>query len=106
MNEKELDALFSEQLSEQHSIEDNGFTENVMRSLPARPNHKLRTLILLGSTSLGSLAAFLLMGGSSKNFLREVFMGLSSYQFSGLAMVMGVVLLYTVLFMSTSEELS
>lgn len=106
MNEKELDALFSEQLSEQQSIEDNGFTANVMRSLPARPNHKLRALILLGSTSLGSLAAFLLMGGASKNFLKEVFHGLTKYNHGGLAMVLGVLLLYTVLYISTSEEIS
>lgn len=102
MNDEQLNAL----LSEQQSIEDDSFTVNVMRSLPARPNHKLRALILLSSTSLGSLCAFYFMGGASKAFLRDVFKGLATYQTSGLAMVLGVVLLYITLFVTTSEELS
>lgn len=106
MNDHELELLLNEALSDQQLIEDKGFTENVMRSLPAKPNHKLRAAILLTSTSIGSLCAFFLMGGASKNALREMFQGLTRYQFGGLAMVLGVVLLYTVIFMSTSEELS
>ncbi|MCR9204015.1 MAG: DUF5056 domain-containing protein [Halobacteriovoraceae bacterium] len=106
MNDNELDALLSEKLSDQQMIEDNGFTENVMYSLPAKTNHKLRALVLLSSTSIGSLSAFFLMGGTSKNFLREVFQGLTKYNHGGLAMVLGVILLYTVLYISTSEEIS
>ncbi len=102
MNDDQLNTL----LSDQQSLEDNGFTVNVMNSLPKRPNHKLRAFILLTSTTLGSICALYFMGGASKTFLREVFNGLVNYQGSGLAMICGVVLFYATIFVSTSEEIS
>lgn len=107
MNSNDLDQLLNDAFSDHQSIEDQGFSENVMRSLPQRPNHKLRAVILLGCTSLGSLFAYILMGGShGQSFLRSVFKGLATYQTEGLAMTVGVLMLYTALFLTTSEEIN
>ena len=102
MNENDLETL----LREQQDLVDDGFSINVMNSLPKRRSEKSRLLILFASTSLGSLCALLLMGGASTDFFRQIFDGLATYNPAGLGVAFAIVMLYATLFVTTSEELA
>lgn len=102
MNDHELDLL----LSQQADLPDDGFSLQVMSSLPKRGSEKTRLLILFGFTSLGSLGALLFMGSTSLEFFKSIFDGLATYNPAGLAVALTIVMLYVTLFITANEELA
>lgn len=101
MDHDQLDAL----LSEQQSIEDQHFTQTVMKKLPNKQFEKRRSFILVLSAILGSLASFLFLYGSTDQLFTEMFQGLTKYNHIGLLLIVGVLSIYAVIFQISHDEL-
>lgn len=101
MDHDQLDAL----LGEQQSIEDNQFSQIVMKKLPNKQFERRRSFILVLSAILGSLASFVFLYGSTDQLFTEMFQGLTKYNHLGLFMIMGVLSIYAVIFQISQDEL-